>query len=196
MFVCYPLHQLRKKVSLAKRNIFIQTLEYLPHAQNFKTRILISNFAGRQNEKYSEVPTGDFRAQQSLKLKYGFWNFGHGVDILRSEEIYFLFARITFLLSRKSVQQTEVLKVCDSVHDHQNNNVPNLKLKNLCGNERMKLMRNHITLKFIPDHMNAILVKTWVAFKLWYATITHKYFNKTPLLPLYPPGRCTNPQYG
>ena len=55
----------------------------------------------RQKENNSEVSMGDFCAQQSLKSKFG-WNLWRGVDIIKSEEIDFLFARLTFILRQQS----------------------------------------------------------------------------------------------
>ena len=62
--------------------------------------------------------------------------------------------------------QEFVLKSGDSIHEHTNNNGPNLKLKNLYGNSIMNCMKNHGTLKFNPAHINFFLVETWEAFKL------------------------------
>ena len=87
-----------------------------------------------------------------------------------------------------------ILKAGDSVHDYPNDNVPNIKLKNLYGNARMNCIRHYGTLKFTPPHMNSFLVETWEAFKLSSAEITRKGFKKTHLLLLSPPGIGTNRQ--
>ena len=52
-----------------------------------------------------------------------------------------------------------ILNAGDSIHDKKNDNDPNLKLKNIYGNERMNCTRKHRTLKFMPAHMDDILVK-------------------------------------
>ena len=53
-----------------------------------------------------------------------------------------------------------ILKAGDSVHDHPNNNGPNLKLNNLNGDTIMNWTRKHWTLKFTTAHMNYVLVET------------------------------------
>ena len=81
------------------------------------------------------------------------------------------------------------------MHDHTNNNGTNMKPKNLYGNEIMNWMRKHRTLKFTPDLMNYVLIKTWEAPKLSPTATTHKYFNTTHLSPLSSPDIGTNHQY-
>ena len=51
-----------------------------------------------------------------------------------------------------------ILKACEYVHDHPNDNGPNLKLNNMYNNAIMKWKRKHGTLKFTPAHINTILV--------------------------------------
>ena len=82
--------------------------------------------------------------------------------------------------------QSFILKAGDSVHDHPNDISPNMKLNNLYGNARMNWMRHNRTFNFSPPHMNSALVETWVAFKLSYATINHKYFKRTNNPPSHP----------
>ena len=81
------------------------------------------------------------------------------------------------------------------MHDHKNDNGPNMKLKNLYGNARMNWMIHHGTLKFTLAHMNSALVATWEAFRLSTATITQKSFKSTHLLPLSPQDIDTNHKY-
>ena len=63
------------------------------------------------------------------------------------------------ILCRHNIQYF-VLKTGDYVHDQPNDNGPNTELKNLYGNKIMNWMKHHGTLKFIPAHMNYILVET------------------------------------
>ena len=70
------------------------------------------------------------------------------------------------------------------MNDQPNDNGPNLKFNNLYCNVRMNWTIHHGTLNFTPPHINYVLVETWEAFKLSSITITHKYFNKTHILPL------------
>ena len=51
-----------------------------------------------------------------------------------------------------------ILKTGDSVHDHPNDNGPNIKLNNLYGDSRMNWMRHHETFNFSPPHMNSVFV--------------------------------------
>ena len=78
------------------------------------------------------------------------------------------------------------------MHDQPNDNVLKMKLKNFYGNEIIKWMIHHGTLKFTPPHMNSVLVETWEDFKPSSATITQKYFKKTNFPPLYPTYIATN----
>ena len=55
--------------------------------------------------------------------------------------------------------QNFILNACESVHDNINNNGPNLKLNNMYVDARMNWTRNHVTLKFNPSHINAVLVE-------------------------------------
>ena len=57
------------------------------------------------------------------------------------------------------------------------------------------MMRKHGTLKFIPDHMNVILVETWEDFKITPTLINQEDFNKTHLLPLSTPDKDTHHKY-
>ena len=57
--------------------------------------------------------------------------------------------------------QSLTLRVCDSIHDHPNDNGPNLNIKSLYDSVIINWMRKHGTLKFILDHMDDFLVKTW-----------------------------------
>ena len=50
--VCCPLCQLRKKVSYAKGNLFLQILEYSTRRPKFQTQILISNFVGAKFSRW------------------------------------------------------------------------------------------------------------------------------------------------
>ena len=52
------------------------------------------------------------------------------------------------------------------MHDQPNDNVLKMKLKNFYGNEIIKWMIHHGTLKFTPTHMNSVLVETLEALKL------------------------------
>ena len=45
-YVCFPLCRIRRKVSSAKGNPFLQILEYSTLCPKFQTQILISNFVG------------------------------------------------------------------------------------------------------------------------------------------------------
>ena len=87
---------------------------------------------------------------------------------------------------RKHHIQYFILKAGDYVHYQTNDNGPKMKLKSLYVNAIMNWMRHHGTLKFIPPHMNSILVETWEAFKISSEIITHNDFKKTHLLLLYP----------
>ena len=50
------------------------------------------------------------------------------------------------------------------------------------------------TTKFLPRHMNSILVESWDAFKVSAGNITSDKFVKIKLLPLKPPKLTTNTQ--
>ena len=102
--------------------------------------------------------------------------------------------RASDIICRHNIQSF-ILKAGDFAHDQPNDNGPNTKLNNLYGNKVMNWMRYHGTLKFKRYHMNSVLVETWEDLKLSSATITHKAFKKTHLLPLYPPDIETNHQY-
>ena len=80
-----------------------------------------------------------------------------------------------------------ILKAGEYVHDQPNDNGPNMNIDSLYGNSRMNWTRHHGTLKFIPAHINSVLVETWEAFKLPSATTTQKAFKNTHLLLIYPP---------
>ena len=95
---------------------------------------------------------------------------GRVLEILRRHNIYYF-----------------ILKAGYSVHDQPNDNGKNMKLNNLYGNAIMNWMIHHVTLKFTSSQMNYVLVETWEAFKISSATITHKAFKNTHILPLSPP---------
>ena len=67
-------------------------------------------------------------------------------------------------------------------NDHQNNNSPNVNLNNVYGNGRMQLTNKHRTLKFMPAHMNCVLVEICEDLKLLSSKITQGDFNKTHLV--------------
>ena len=96
-------------------------------------------------------------------------------------DIYFD-VRALDILRRHNIQSF-IIKAGDYMHDKPNNKGPNMKLNIFYGNERMNCMRHHGTLKFTLAQMNYVLVETWESFKISPATITHKYFNNTHLLP-------------
>ena len=87
-----------------------------------------------------------------------------------------------------------ILKSDDFVHEYTNNNGTNFNLNNLHVNKIMNWMRKNGNLKFMLDHMNAILVETWEYFKISSASITHDVFKKTYLTHLSPPEKYTNHQ--
>ena len=82
----------------------------------------------------------------------------------------------------------------DSVNYQPNDNDPNMGINKWCSDSIMNFMSHHVTLRFIPPHMNSVLVETWESFKLSSTTITHKSFKKTHLLPLSLPDIGTNHQ--
>ena len=81
-----------------------------------------------------------------------------------------------------------------SVHDHPNYNVPNLKLNNIYGNTGMNWMSNCGTPKFMPSHMNDVLVETWEDLNISYISITQGAFKKTYRIPLFSSYQYTNLQ--
>ena len=80
------------------------------------------------------------------------------------------------------------------MHDHTDDNGPNLELNNFYGNGIINWTWNHGTLKFKPSNKNAIVVETWEAFKLSSETISQETFENTHLLPLSPPEKFMNHQ--
>ena len=94
--------------------------------------------------------------------------------------------RALYIICRHNIQSF-ILKSGDSMHGQPNDNIPNMKLNNLYGNEIMNWMRHHGDLKFAPAHMNSVLIETWEDFKLPSVTITQKYFKKT-----HPPSPFTH----
>ena len=60
---------------------------------------------------------------------------------------------------RKHNIQSVILKTGDYAHGQPNDNGPNMKLKNLYGNARMSWMRQPVTLKFTPAHINYYIIE-------------------------------------
>ena len=87
-----------------------------------------------------------------------------------------------------------ILNTGSYVHDQPNDNSPNMKLNNLYGNPINNWMRHNGTLKFTPAHMNYVLVAIWESFGLSSTKITHNYFKRTHIPPLYPPDIYTDRQ--
>ena len=87
-----------------------------------------------------------------------FW--WQGIEILRNNHI-----------------QDFTLKEEESVKKNPNDNGPNLKLKNLYSN-KTKLDEKAQKTQVHADHMNALLVETWEAFKLSFIYITKDSFKR------------------
>ena len=79
--------------------------------------------------------------------------------------------------------QPFVLKAGESINDQINNNDPNAKLKSLYKAEMAVWMLKYGNTKFLPQHMNSILVEAWDAFKVSSGNIIRYSFEKK----IYPP---------
>ena len=123
----------------------------------------------------------EFHPQRKFSLKFH-----------RCRTTYLLHPPQHYQQSNSTCLITSSTKNGDSVSYHPNNNGTNLEIKNMYANARINWMMNHGTLKLTPDRMNSILFKIWEAFTMSNHSITHDYFKKTQLIPLYPPDQDTN----
>ena len=87
-----------------------------------------------------------------------------------------------------------VLKTGESINDQNNDNVPNSKRNSLYNGVKTAWMLNYGTTKFLPQHMNSVLVEAWYAFKVPAGNIIRGRFAKTKLTPLSPPDSTKNTQ--
>ena len=101
--------------------------------------------------------------------------------------------RALYILCKHNIQFFK-LKAGDYVHNHINDNGPNMKLKNPYGNTRMNWMIQHGTLKVTPAQTNSVLILTWGYLKIYFVKTTQNDFRKTHTPPLSPPEIDTNHQ--
>ena len=80
------------------------------------------------------------------------------------------------------------------MNDQPNDNGPNSKLKFLYNMVKAVWMLKYGTTKFLPRHMNSVLVEARDAFKVSAGNIIRDRFVKTKLPPLSPPDLTTNTQ--
>ena len=75
MFVLFPLGRLRRKVSRAKGDPFIQILEYCTLYLKFKTHPWISNYVSAKFSRW-HLGINSFWRQLGSSLEFSFWHLG------------------------------------------------------------------------------------------------------------------------
>ena len=75
--------------------------------------------------------------------------------------------------------QPFILKAGDYVNDQPNDNGPNAKLKSLYNEMKSAWMLKYSMTKFLPHHMESILVEEWDTFKVSYKKLIRDSFVKT-----------------
>ena len=81
---------------------------------------------------------------------------------------------------------TFLLEAGESINDQLNYNDPNTKLNSLYKVSKAAWMLNYGTMKFLPFHMNFVLVESWGAFKVSAGNIISNIFVKNLLLLISP----------
>ena len=90
--------------------------------------------------------------------------------------------------------QTFFLKAGDSVNNQPNDNIINSKLKFHYNEVKYEWILNYGMKRFLPYHMNSILMESWDGFKVSFGNVIRKILEKITPPPLILPDLTTNTQ--
>ena len=150
------------------------------------------------NQKFHHTPSGYMDSEGWIKSMTQFYNLC-SVSPVNNQTIFFSGHGSHFencALRQINCRKIKplVLKVGDPINNHPNDNVPNYKLKSLCNVTKDVLILKYGTTKFLPRHMNSVLVEAWDTFKVSADNIIRDRFAKINLPPLTPPYLTKNTQ--